>query len=239
MSCACVYPLLFRVLRFLHYNDFGKFYYSTQLSGRTAVSCMALTQLPLIPFGPERAEQFWNMNPPHFHFLIWPLTFFPIERAYELWAFANLTALVVAIVAIARAVPIKASPATWVGVSVLVAASAPAQSWGLAGQLTGLLVGAVTSIWLLSSPRSVDRSGDHDRICVTSITAPFLAPLILAICLIFRKQWRAVVVAGDESERRVSLGLAVFGVQNHRDWLAALGDARWTGAVMNASVLTP
>ena len=226
-----VYPYLFRVLRYLHYNDFGKFYYS-MVEWRDSGLLYGPNPATLIPVGPGRAEQFWNMNPPHFHFLIWPLTFFPIARAYLLWAFANVTVLVIAIIAIARTVPIRAGPAKWFGGSILAIASAPALSWAVTGQLTGLLVGAVTWIWLdLRSGRWIRAAL---MIGVVTSMKPFLVPL--GLYLVFRRQWRAVFLAGVTLAASFVAGVTVFGVQAHRDWLHVLGDARWTGAVMNASI---
>ena len=232
--CVAVYGYLYRVLVLLHYNDFGKFYYS-MVEWRDSGVLYGPNPATLIPFGPQRAEHLWNMNPPHFHFLIWPLTFFSIERAHGLWVFLNLTALLVAVIAIARAVPVKARVVTWLGVAVFAAASAPVQTWAVTGQLTGLLVGAVTWIWL-DLRRSRWTAAAIMIGLVTSIK-PFLAPL--GLYLLFRKQWRAVIVMAISASAAFALGLAVFGVQTHRDWLAALGDARWTGAVMNASVSAP
>ena len=67
LYCVNVYPSLYGVLRYLHYNDFGKFYYGMQ-EWQNSGLLYGPNKATLIPFGPTRAEQFWNMNPPHFHF---------------------------------------------------------------------------------------------------------------------------------------------------------------------------
>jgi hypothetical protein len=226
-----MHPSLFKILKYLHYNDFGKFYYSI-VQWKETGDLYGPNPATLSPFGPDRAEQFWNMNPPHFHVLMWPLASLPIEKAYVVWAFANVAVLVLAIIATARAVPVHAGPARWFAGVTLAAASAPVLSWAVTGQVTGLLTGLCTWIWL--ELRRGRWTSAAVLLGLVISVKPFLAPI--GLYLIFRRQWRAVIIAGLSMAAAFAAGVVIFGVQTHRDWLAALGDARWIGAVMNASV---
>src|SRR5688572_25998812 len=76
----------------LHMNDFGKFYYSTQLylDGQGMYGPSPATEMPV---GRHETRQLWNLNPPHFHLLILPLAGLSPLPAYALWSAINIVAL--------------------------------------------------------------------------------------------------------------------------------------------------
>jgi alpha-1,2-mannosyltransferase len=221
----------FHILRYLNYNDFGKFYYSLE-QWRNSRTLYSPSPATVLPFGEGRTEHLLNMNPPHFHCLIWPLTYLPVDQAYVVWTVVNIGAGIAALVAMARAVPVRATGAAWVVGLVLACASAPVLAWAGTGQMTGLLFGAVTWIWLLMRRGLWERAGL--AIGLVCSVKPFLG--LLVVYLLIRRQWRAGSIAALALLGTFAAGLMIFGVEAHRDWLAALRDAHWIGAVMNASL---
>jgi hypothetical protein len=72
------------VARRLHMNDFGKFYYAARLflDGPNMYEPSPAT---FIPVGPKAVHVFLNLNPPHFHLLVLPLSVLPVETAGVIW----------------------------------------------------------------------------------------------------------------------------------------------------------
>jgi len=222
---------LFAVMRAVHYNDFGKFYYSAQ-QWRTNGMMYGPSPATLIPVGPGRAEHFWNMNPPHFHALILPLTQLSIGDAYVIWTAFNVSVAVLSIIAFARVLPIRWPASTWATNTVLLLASAPVMTWAVTGQVTGLLIGVVTYVWLRL--RHDHWSGAAVAVGLLCGVKPFFGPL--GLYFLIRRHWRSAFLAAASFLGVFVLGIAVFGLSSYREWLLALGDAHWVGAVMNASV---
>ena len=73
----CLVHLLYYLLlssfmmKRLNMNDFGKFYYSTQLF-LAGEDMYGPTPATAIPISETESRQFLNMNPPHFHLLMVP-----------------------------------------------------------------------------------------------------------------------------------------------------------------------
>jgi hypothetical protein len=220
-----------RTLLYLHYNDFGKFYYSLQ-QWRENGTLYGPSPATLLPFGNGRTEQLWNMNPPHFHALIWPLAYLPVEDAYAVWTAANVSVAGITLVAIRRALRLRWGLATWMAGLIGAFASAPVLTWVATGQLTGLVFGVVTAVWLSARRDQWKTSGL--LIGLLCSVKPFLG--LLWVYLLIRQQWRAATLAAGAAIAAFAVGLAVFGLQAHRDWLLAISDAQWIGSVMNASV---
>jgi hypothetical protein len=226
--CAVVYPwLLHHVLLLLSYNDFGKFYYSLQ-QWQGAGTLYGPSPATAIAFEGGRIVQFWNMNPPHFHLLIWPLVYLPISGAFWLWMAINVAAAGWAIWRIGHA------HGRHLGLTgfILTLASAPMLTWFVTGQVTGLLMALVTAIWLEARRGRWVRAGVLIGVAVS--LKMFLWPL--GAYLLLRRAWGGVASACAAGAGAFIVGLTMFGVQAHRDWLQALRDVQWTGAVMNASV---
>ena len=221
----------FLILRYLNYNDFGKFYYSLQ-QWRQMGTLYGPSPATLLPFGDGRSEHLWNMNPPHFHALIWPLAYLSIEDAYAVWTAANFAVAAVTMVAIERALHLRWAATTWVIGLILAFASAPVLTWLVTGQLTGFVFGLVTAIWLSARRGQWDRCGL--LVGLLCSVKPFLG--LLGVFLLIRRQWRAAALAVAAASSAFALGVVIFGLEAHREWLGAIKDAHWIGSVMNASV---
>ena len=83
------------MLRF-QMNDFGKFYYSARffLEGRDLYASSPAT---LILASALDGRQLGNMNPPHFHLLILPLSFWGPQVALAGWTIASVVSLALAV----------------------------------------------------------------------------------------------------------------------------------------------
>src|SRR5262245_33977189 len=101
------------VMTSLHFNDFGKFYYSTVafLDGRDMYDPSPATLIPVGRPGQDvAARQFLNMNPPHFHLLMLPLAGLKPSWALTVWAVASLACFFVTLKAIGRALGVTLTP---------------------------------------------------------------------------------------------------------------------------------
>lgn len=231
LHAVALQVLMYRDLQFLHFNDFGKFYYGVQ-HWRDGASLYGPTMATLVPLDGGRAEHFWNLNPPHFHLLFWPLVAFPIEIAHAIWTGLNVVAVVAAVLSIVKTAGLKLQGSAWVIVIVLAAASAPALAWTATGQLTGLLMWGATIAWIELRDQKWTRAAV--AIGLLCSIKMFLAPL--ALYLLVKRQWKATYIAAISGAVPFLIGLMIFGVEPHEEWLRALSDVYWTGAVMNASV---
>jgi hypothetical protein len=144
----------------------------------------------------------------------------------------NVLAMIASVVAIVKATGRRLRGVVWVMIVVLAAASGPALAWTATGQFTGLLAWGVTFAWLALRNQRWTRAGI--AIGLLCSIKMFLAPL--AVYLIVKRQWRATYIAALSGAVPFLLGLMIFGVEPHEEWLRALSEVYWTGAVMNASV---
>ena len=225
---------LIAVAQDLHYNDFGKFYYGLQ-NWTAGASLYGRNPATFIPFTESTGRQFWNMNPPHFHFFIWPLLFFEIGWAFYIWTVANIAAFVLALIAIVRAAKVTLSPGAWMLVALALFWGAPTIAWSVTGQMTGLIVALVTLIWLDVRSGRWLRAGIAIGLAVS--IKLFFGPL--AIFLLLKRQWRAVYAGAATGLLLLVAGVAVFGVQSYLEWISALRDVTWVWAVMNGSIFAP
>ena len=221
-----------RVLLDLHMNDFGKFYYSARLflEGGNMYGPSPAT---LIPMSETIERQFWNMNPPHFHLLLLPLARLEPITALGVWACASLVAFALSLIVIVRTLDIRITP--------------PGALWGLLGffsfaatgaivvtaQLTFLLLLPLTLAWAAAREGRWTKAGVHLGLCIS--IKPILVPLLGY--LVFRRQWRAVLVALATIAAAFAAGLAVFGWQPHMEWLRVLSAVDWAWVGMNGSLL--
>jgi alpha-1,2-mannosyltransferase len=212
-------------------NDFGKFYYSARLflADRDMYGPSPAT---VIPVGVSEMRQFWNMNPPHFHLLLLPLAFLRPAWALLAWGLMSVAALVVSLRRIARELGMRwtARGAFWT-TAVVVICSATSITVAT-GQLTFLLMLPVTIAWAEA------RRGRWPRAAVWlgigASVKPFLG--IFLLWLLLRRRFREAGVMLLVIALCFGAGLAVFGVEAHARWIAALRSVDWTWVPMNGSI---
>ncbi|HWK10211.1 MAG TPA: glycosyltransferase family 87 protein [Vicinamibacterales bacterium] len=231
---AALYGLLARVLLFLKFNDFGKFYLSVQ-QFRHGVSLYAPNEATLIPLSKDVSREFLNLNPPHFHLIVLPFAFLPEGIAYLAWLACNAFLLFVSWRAICRE---RRMTLTWdqsLIAALLFAAAAPTMAWMVTGQVTGILVAITTRIWLDARTGRWRRAGIGIGLaCALKV---FFAPL--ALYLLLRRQWGALLAASAAIAVTVAAGVGLFGLAEYRAWIAALSAVNWQWPPMNASATAP
>ncbi len=174
-----------------------------------------------------------NLNPPHFHLLLLPLALLPVGAALAVWAAASVTSLLVCLRLIMSESGLTPSPlwamrgAVWllafVGTSAVISTT----------QVSLLLLLPVTLAWLSARRGAWTRAGVYLGLAIS--LKLFL--LIFLPYLLLRRRVAAVVTACITALACFGLGLAVFGVQSHREWVAFLAGVDWTWLPMNASLV--
>jgi hypothetical protein len=231
---AVNYKVGWNVLVLLHYNDFGKFYYAV-VQARQGGSLYSPTVATLIPLSTTVSRQFLDLNPPHFHLLIWPLSYLSLRNAYFVWTAINACLALAALAAIRAELSLRLSTRRWFLLVLALLATAPTLAWFVTGQLSGILAALATWIWVEFRRERWARAGW--AVGIACSLKLFLGPLL--VYLILRSRWRAVVFAVVAMCLCFTAGVLVFGAASHREWLAALHGVSWTWAAMNASIAAP
>jgi hypothetical protein len=225
--------LMHAMTSLLHMNDFGKFYYSAQafLDGGDMYAPNPATNLRFVE-APEL--QFLNMNPPHFHLLVLPLARLPPDVAVTVWLAVSLMALIVSVLIISREFEV-----VWTAAGVLTAAAgalafAGTQSFFATGNLSLLLLLALTICWAAARRGNWTMAAVWLGACLS--VKPFL--LIFAPYLLLTRRFRPLVVALAAAVSCLAAGLLIFGADAYRAWYGALArSGDWAWGVMNASFL--
>ena len=176
------------------------------------------------PPGPPRG----NMNPPHFQFLLKPLTNLSVPAAAAVWRTLNVIALGGCLWWLGRRSDERWSAADFGAVL----AWSPMQSTINLNQLTWILWPLLVAAWWCWR---------RDRWTCGAIAfgvalsfKSFLA--VFLIWLLVRGKWRAAAAAVVSAVAALGVGVAAYGPGVFRDWLAAVASVEWSFAVMNASV---
>jgi alpha-1,2-mannosyltransferase len=216
---------LYRLCASLHYNDFGKFYYSI-LAWREGRSLYSLTPASFVG---ELPTAFTNLNPPHAMLLVWPFSLLRVDLAFALWMTVNAACLCYALVAVCRAT--RWQPTLW-QITVLLA-GAPTATWLVTGQLTGVVCVPLVQAWLAWRRGATRGAGVWIGTAIS--IKPFLGLFLL--WFVWRREWRAAAGAVMAVTALFLIGVAVFGVPEHYAWMESVGGVSWTWGAMNASLL--
>lgn len=213
-------------------NDFGKFYYSSRafFEGSDMYAPNPATSQPGDPSGLE----YLNLNPPHFHLVVLPFALLAPAEAVMSWIIVSLIALIVSIMIITRETAVTLTPVRTLLVALAVLAFAGTQAFFLTGQLSMLLLAAMTVCWINARRGRWTAAAVWLGICLG--IKPFL--LLFLPYLLVARHLRAIGVALVTAAACFAVGLFVFGAENYEAWYRALGEAGdWTWAEMNASAL--
>ena len=216
----------------LHMNDFGKFYYSVVafMQGQDMYGPNPAT---LIPVSATYSQQFWNMNPPHFHLLLLPLARLTPEVALALWMGAGVCCLLISLKLIVREIGLVCTPWTYRLALGGLLSFAGTAAMCITGQLAFLLLLPITLAWINLRRGLWTNAGLYLGLAMS--IKPFL--LIFLPYLILQRQFRALAAAGTMALGCFAAGLLVFGVDTHWSWVGAMASSNWAWAGMNTSML--
>lgn len=172
-----------------------------------------------------------NLNPPHFHLLLWPLTAFVPTTAFAIWMALSAVALLASLMLIITRLRLGG----WAIATLLaVSYASPAMfATVLTGQVGAILLLPYTLAWLAARRTHPPRAAAWLGLCA-SIKPLFLlfVPAYVRLGL-----WRAALVLTATVAGAFALGVAIYGVESHRIWLNHLLSVTWAEHYMNASLL--
>jgi alpha-1,2-mannosyltransferase len=174
-----------------------------------------------------------NLNPPHFHLIVLPFTWLAPLPAFFAWTVANVVALAFSLRIVVRELKISPSvvESVWMANAALLFSGTAAALWS--GQSSFLLAWLATVAWRDARNGHVGRSG-----AVIGFLIGFkLFMLVFVPYWIFRRQLRALLAAGVTLAGSILIGVAIFGVAEHRAWVHTLGTVDWAAEPWNASLL--
>jgi len=205
-------------------DDFGRFWYATadwRMHGRSLYA-------PTPASFSSNGELYSNLNLPHTHLLLVPFTWMPLDVAYVAWLVAGAAA----VAATARMVAAETGwRPTWPWLLVFVWWM-PTHMQVVTGQIAWLVLLPVGYAWRSARQGRWTRAGLFVGAAVA--LKPFLAPL--AMWLILRRQWRALLFALGAIGVATLAGAAVFGAKAYLEWSEATRAVDWFAQSTNASL---
>ncbi len=215
----------------LHMNDFGKFYFSikTFLENGTMYGPNRAT---LVNVTPLFAQQFWNLNPPHFHLLIMPLGFVAPYTALAIWGLINLALLIASLQLIGSELQLRPSPQQSRLVFLGILAFSGTGAILITGQLTFLLLFPITLAWIQVRNKQWSKAGI--ALGIACSIKPFL--LIFTPYFLLKHQYRALVLFILTCALTFCIGLLTLGTDIYLRWMDLLGLVDWSWTSMNGSI---
>lgn len=217
----------------LHGNDFGKFYYATQawLGGGSLYAPNLATHME-VELGSGNWMEFLNMNPPHFHVLVLPFAWLSLPTAAYTWFILNLWAGLMGALLVGVELGLRPRREHWLPMLAGAAACAATGAVAVTDQFTGVLLLLMAVAW--RGARRGDGWSTAATLGVSIALKPFLG-LFLPVFLL-RRRIRLAVVTALAAAGSFAVGVAVFGIGPHIEWVRAMGDISWVWGAMNASV---
>lgn len=174
-----------------------------------------------------------NLNLPHTHIPLLPLTALPPSA--PLWVWLGVSLLALADTG-RRTIRETKTHFPWVGaltVAVYLLAWAPMAAMVLTFQVSLLVMWMVAVAWLAARRGAWTAAGLW--IGLAASVKPFL--LLCLPYFAIRRQWTAFRCAVGAGAGMLTLGIGVFGVESYRQWLRQLGEISWGAHYMNASIM--
>jgi hypothetical protein len=210
-------------------NDFTIFYYSGQraASGRPLYGPLSPAELQRWPY-----TSLGNINLPHSHLILMPLSAMPYAAAAAAWASLSLLSLLGSLVLVGRELGVPRRGRTWVVGGATLAASAAYLSAIVAGEISFLLMTPFTLGWIAMRRQRWRTGGVWVGLCAA--VKPFLG---LYLAWFVLKRWWPSLLAGLASLAVCTiLGVAVFGLGAYADWVRAVSEVDWWWPPENASI---
>ena len=217
----------------LHMNDFGKFYYSA-LAFLQGGDMYGPNPATLIHVSGGHGMQFWNLNPPHFHIPLLPLSMLQPGFALAIWGAFSIASVILSWILIMRETRLNLEgPWRW---RLLLAGALMFAGTGatlVTGQLSFLLLLIVTLLWIEARRGRWTSAGVF--LGIAASVKPFL--LVFLPYFAFRRRFRAIFACLVLMAFCFAVGILVFGIDVHSKWLHSLdASSAWNWAPMNASI---
>ena len=209
-----------------HLQDYGMF----DFSARQLRAGAELYAPPPAVVDPDRPRPL-NLNPPHFHLLMLPLTAMSPERAFAVWMVLSVIALAAALVVIGRTVDLRMWG--WASLAAATVLSPALHATMLTGQLGLLLLVPFTLAWLAARDEREWSAGAWLGFCAS--IKPFM--LLFAIAFLVQKRYRAAVAMAAVGTAMLAVGALTIGVPEYVTWVRQLAAVSWAEHYMNASLL--
>jgi hypothetical protein len=223
---------VYALVTILEMNDFGIFYRSA-LAHREGRDLYIQPPRSVSIGGGTILMRSVNLNPPHFHLLLLPLASLPPRIALTMWGLFSVASLALSLRLIVREAGIALSGRNAFLAVVALLAFIGTQTVLATGQLVFLLLLPLTLAWLNARRHRWTSAGGWLGLAMS--VKPFL--LIFLPYLLLRRRFRAAVASIAVMGGCFGVGLAVFGMVSHVQWLEQLATVQWVWSSMNASVL--
>lgn len=214
-----------------NYQDFGRFFFSAKafLSGDDMYGKSPGTAVLMNPLF---SSDFWNLNPPHFHFLMLPLTHLSFEHAFNVWVVISLLTFLLSIYLIAKEVGFPKSANHWWICTLAILAFSGTGFVIMTVQVSFILLFPLTLAWIHARHNRWTQAGIYLGI-LTSMKMFFF---IFLPYLILRRHLRAAMAFSGSVLIILVIGLSTFGLQNYVSWLDVLQRVHWAWGHTNASL---
>ncbi|MDT7040992.1 glycosyltransferase family 87 protein [Candidatus Nitronereus thalassa] len=215
----------------LNMNDFGKFFYSivAYLQGGEMYGPNPGT---FIVINPQFGQQFWNLNPPHFHLPLLPLGHMAPEIALTIWGILNLIGLVASLHFIGKELHMTPTPRQSRVLFIGFLAFCGTGAFFLTGQLSFLLLFPITISWIQARNTQWAKAGLS--LGLACAIKPFL--LIFAPYFLIKKEYKAFANLLFICIVSYITGILVLGQEIYWQWIEKLRLVDWSWASMNASL---
>jgi hypothetical protein len=181
------------------------------------------------------AQEFPNLNPPHFIISFAPFTFTTPETAVRVWTALNVLAGAAAVLLLWRELALPRS-FTAIGLAIAAAGLTTGLQFGLEeGQPTGLLAWLFTAAWAAARGDRQIRAGVLLGLLIS--VKPFFAIMLLVPLL--KKHWTLLIAAGLAGASMLVAGVVLAGVHSYLRWLEVGREVSWFVHPLNASITGP
>jgi hypothetical protein len=213
-------------------NDLGRPLMSTHafLDGK---DMYALTDAVVYRYNQDTVIHLWNLNPPHSHLLLLPLTIMPPRLALLVWCILSGLCLYGSIRIILSEIGIQLTHRRkeWMALGLLAFTGTGAAL--ITAHLSFLLMLLITLAWRDARHGRWGKAGSWLGLALS--IKPFF--LIFVPYLVLKGCWRGVAALGLTVGLAFLLGLLVFGQESHQSWLRVLSRAdSWAWLPLNASL---
>lgn len=216
----------------LHANDFGKFYYATQAwwTGGSLYAPNLATHME-VELRSGRWMEFLNMNPPHFHLLVLPFIWLPLDTAAYGWFVLNLWAGIMAVLMVGQVLRLRPRREHWLPILAAASTCAATGATAVTVQFSGLLVLLMAGAW--RALRRGDERAAGLTLGVLIALKPFLG-LFVPVFLLERRL-RLTTYTAAAGGASFAAGVLIFGIGPHVEWVRTIGDISWVWGAMNGS----